>query len=67
MHCYGSAAHLGSLQIPAPAGGGGTVILQADGRQIANVVNDANVSLGASGGIVGSGGNGGGGNGGGGV
>ena len=64
---YGSAAHLGSLQIPAPAGGGGTVILQADGRQIANVVNDANVSLGASGGIVGSGGNGGGGNGGGGV
>ena len=62
---YVSAAHLGSLTIPAPAGGGG-VVLMAEGRQIATVVNDANVSLGASGGIVGGGGggNGGGGSGG---
>ena len=53
----GSAAHLGSLTIPAPAGGGGGIV---DGRALAQIVNEANVGLAAAGGIVGVGGGGGG-------
>ena len=56
---YGSAAHLASLTIPVPAGGGGGETL--NGRALAQIVNDANVSLGAEGGIVGGGGGNGGG------
>ena len=51
---YGSAAHLGSLTIPIPGSGGsgGGVTI----RQLADAVNNANVGLGAEGGIVGGGG-----------